>query len=56
MHKKKALLEIGVEELPSSEVLAIRNQLREKIEKSLQASRLGLDYTSMVSLRSNPIT
>ena len=43
MHKKKALLEIGVEELPSSEVLAIRNQLREKIEKSLQASRLGYD-------------
>ena len=43
MHKKKALLEIGVEELPSSEVLAIRNQLREKIEKSLKASRLGYD-------------
>lgn len=43
MHKQKALLEIGVEELPSSEVSAIRNQLREKIEKSLQATRLDYD-------------
>jgi glycyl-tRNA synthetase beta chain len=41
MPDHKVLLEIGVEELPSSEVSAIRKQLKEGIEKSLEMNRIN---------------
>ena len=41
MSDHKALLEVGIEELPSSEVQGIRNQLKERIERSLDNNRLG---------------
>ena len=41
MSDHKALLEVGIEELPSSEVQGIKTQLKERIERSLDNNRLG---------------
>jgi len=41
MNDHKALLEVGIEELPSSEVQGMRKQLLERVEKSLESNRLG---------------
>lgn len=43
MLERKALLEIGVEELPTSEVSAIRTQLTENFQRALRANRLEYD-------------